>query len=191
MKIAILGWGSVLWDQSSEFDKQHEDWQFYGPSLNLEFSRVSQIRNGALTLVLDINNRKSCQVAYALSKRKNPDDAICDLRCREGTTLKNIGFYFANGSRKQSREKEALKSIQSWASERKIDVVIWTDLASNFQEKSKGKKCFSIEAALCHIQGLDTEGKSKAAEYVWNAPKFIDTPLREALQSEPWFQKHG
>ncbi|HUW28007.1 MAG TPA: hypothetical protein VMV97_05295 [Sulfuriferula sp.] len=187
MKIAILGWGSLLWDKRADFDKQHEDWQFDGPSLKLEFSRVSQTRNNALTLVLDINNGKPCQAAYALSKRKNPDDAICDLRCREGTTLKNIGFYFANKSRKQSREEEVLKSIQSWASEKKIDVVIWTDLASNFQEMSKCKKPFSIEAALCHIQALDTEGKAKAAEYVWRAPKFIDTPLREALQSQPWF----
>lgn len=65
MKIAILGWGSLLWDQRAEFDKKHEDWQFDGPSLMLEFSRVSQTRNGALTLVLDFNNGKPCQVAYA------------------------------------------------------------------------------------------------------------------------------
>ncbi len=191
MKIAILGWGSLLWDHRAEFNKQHENWQCDGPSLKLEFSRVSQTRNDALTLVLDLNNGESCQVAYALSKRKKPDDAICDLRCREGTTLENIGFYFADGSRKQSRKEEVLKGIQSWALERKIDVVIWTDLASNFREKSKCKKPFSIEAALCHIQALDTEGKAKAAEYVWRSPEFIDTPLREALQLKPWFQKHG
>ena len=191
MKIAILGWGSLLWDRRAEFYKQHEDWQCDGPSLKLEFSRVSQTRNDALTLVLDLNNGESCEVAYALSKRRNPDDAICDLRCREGTTLENIGFYFADGSRKQSREGDVLKGIQSWALERKIDVVIWTDLASNFREKSKCKKPIFIEAALCHIQALDTEGKAKAAEYVWRAPQFIDTPLRKELQSQPWFQKHG
>ena len=191
MKIAILGWGSLLWDRSNEFDEQHEAWQFDGPNLKLEFSRVSQFRNDALTLVLDLNNGESCEVAYALSKRRNPDDAICDLRCREGTTLENIGFYFADGSRKQSREGDVLKGIQSWALERKIDVVIWTDLASNFREKSKCKKPIFIEAALCHIQALDTEGKAKAAEYVWRAPQFIDTPLRKELQSQPWFQKHG
>ena len=190
MKIAILGWGSLLWDQCAEFDKQHEDWQFDGPSLKLEFSRISETRNDALTLVLDSDNGKSCRVAYALSKRNNPDDAICDLRCREGTPLKNIGFYFADGSRKQPRKIETLKSIQSiqsWASEKKIDVVIWTDLASNFKKKSKCKKPFSIDAALCHIQALDAEGKAKAAEYVRRAPKFIDTPLRRALQLHPWF----
>jgi len=188
MNIAILGWGSLLWEEHAEFDKQHHDWQLEGPSLMLEFSRISQTRNKALTLVLDVHNGKPCKVAYTLSNRSNPEDAICDLRCREGTTLLNIGFYFSDGSRKQCREDEVLKSIQSWASERKIDVVIWTDLASNFQEKSKGKKPFSVEAALSHIQALNTEGKAKAAEYVWRAPEFIDTRLRQALQSQPWFQ---
>lgn len=191
MMIAILGWGSLLWDKRPEFDEQHEDWQFDGPSLKIEFSRVSQTRNCALTLVLDTKNGKSCQVAYGLSKRQNPDDAICDVRNREGTTLKNVGFYFADNSRKQARDEEVLKIIQNWASKRKIDVVIWTDLESNFQKKSKCGKPFSVEAALCHIQALDSEGKAKAAEYVWRTAAFIETPLRVALQSQPWFQKHG
>ncbi|MCH8942714.1 MAG: hypothetical protein IIA48_09805 [Bacteroidetes bacterium] len=194
MKIAILGWGSLLWDKSPEFDKHHEDWQFDGPSLKIEFSRVSGTRNNALTLVLDTKNGKECQVAYALSKRKSPDDAICDVRSREGTTLNNVGFYFTDKSRKHAKKKEVLNIIQNWASEKKIDVIIWTDLESNFQKKSKPKKPFSIEAALCHIQTLDNEGKAKAAEYVWLSPKFVETPLREALQAQPWFQNaanHG
>jgi hypothetical protein len=193
VKVAILGWGSLLWDQRAEFDAHHEAWKFDGPSLKLEFSRISRTRFNSLTLVLDYRNRNGnmCQVAYALSKRNNPDDAICDLRCREGTVRRNIGFCFADGSPGQSREEEALKSIRHWASENKMDVVIWTDLASNFQEESRiiGNKPFSIEAAVSYIQALNAEEKSKAAEYVWRAPEFIDTPLRRALQSQPWFQK--
>ena len=191
MKIAILGWGSLLWDERAEFDAQHEKWQCDGPYLKLEFSRVSETRSGALTLVLDYKNGEPCQVAYALSKRKEPDDAICDLRCREGTILKHIGFYFADGSRKQSREPEALKAVEGWAANKRIDTVIWTDLPSNFEAESKCKKPFTIDAALCHIQALDldTVGKAKAAEYVWRAPNFINTPLRKALQSQPWFKK--
>ena len=83
MEIAILGWGSLLWDKRPEFDERNKDWEYDGPSLKLEFSRVSQTRNDALTLVLDLNNGESCQVAYAFSKRKKPNDAICDLQCRE------------------------------------------------------------------------------------------------------------
>jgi len=172
--------------------EQHEKWQCDGPSLKIEFSRVSKARNGALTLVLDTINGRKCQVAYALSKRKNPDDAICDVRCREGTTLKNVGFHFADKSRNQAgNQQEVLKAVQNWALKKKIDVVIWTALKSNFKEKSECKKPFSIEAALRHIQALDSQGKAKAAEYVWRAPTFVGTPLREALQSQPWFQKHG
>ena len=191
MNIAILGWGSLLWDKRLEFDEQHEEWQFDGPSLKIEFSRVSKTRNGALTLVLDAKNGKECKVAYALSKRKEPDDAICDVRNREGTTQKNVGFHFADKSRSQARDEEVVKVAHDWASKKKIDVVIWTDLQSNFQEKSECKKPFSIETAICHIQALDSQGKVKAAEYVWRSPTFVTTPLREALQSQPWFQKHG
>tara|TARA_R100001591_G_scaffold118550_1_gene142047 strand:- start:6650 stop:7225 length:576 start_codon:yes stop_codon:yes gene_type:complete len=190
LKIAILGWGSLLWDKRPEFNEQHGDWQFDGPSLKIEFSRVSHTRGGALTLVLDSKDGASCQVAYAFSKRNNPDDAICDVRSREGTTLKNVGFCFADNSRQQSRDEDVLKTIQEWASKKEIDVVIWTDLESNFQTKSKCKKPFSVEVALCHIQSLDSEGKAKAAEYVWRTPTFVETSLRKALESQPWFQKH-
>jgi len=188
MKIAILGWGSLLWDHRNEFDEHHECWLYDGPSLKLEFSRVSQSRSDALTLVLDSHNGSSCVVAYAISKRKVPDDAICDLRCREGTILNKIGFYFADGTRRQSRDDESFESIRAWAAEKEIEVAIWTDLGSNFQDKSRGHMSFSVENAISHIQALDAEGKVKAAEYVWRSPQFVDTPLRVALQSQPWFR---
>ena len=100
MRIAILGWGSLLWDtttpQAQEFDRHRGNWLFDGPRLRLEFSRISHSRNSALTLVLDYENGgEPSQVAYALSKRKHPEDAACDLRCREGTVMKNIGYHFA------------------------------------------------------------------------------------------------
>jgi hypothetical protein len=189
VKIVILGWGSLLWDKRLDFDEHHDEWQYDGPHLKIEFSRISKTRSNALTLVVDAENGKECKVAYALSKRINPDDAICDLISREGTILKYIGFYFADNSRKQARDEESLNSIQNWALSKKIDVVIWTDLENNFQKKSNYKKPFSVEAALCHIQSLDNEGKSKASEYVRRTPAFIETPLRKALQSQPWFQE--
>ena len=102
MKVAILGWGSLLWDERIEFDTHHKGWQSDGPLLKLEFSRVSRTRTNSLTLVLDYQNGALCQVAYALSKRENSDDPICDLRGREGTVLKNISFCFADEFSKDS-----------------------------------------------------------------------------------------
>jgi hypothetical protein len=186
-QIVILGWGSLLWDTRPEFDDQHEPWQYDGPEIKLEFSRVSRSRHGALTLVIDSKNGVPCRVAYARSKRKDPEDAICDLRCREGTTRSNIGCLFSDGSRQQGRDQDSLEAIRCWMENKKFDAVVWTDLDSNF-EMVCGKS-FTIDAALAHVQSLDVKARLGAAEYVWRAPEFIVTPIRRALQTQPWFPK--
>jgi len=187
IKIAILGWGSLLWDRHAEFDAQHEDWLFDGPRLKLEFSRVSESRKQALTLVIDANNGALCRVAYAFSKRGNPENTICDLMSRERTKRENIGFYFLDGSRHQSRDPEATEKISTWARSKEIEVVVWTDLSSNFKEDSPCGQDFSVKTAIAHVAALGADGRVKAAEYVWRAPDFVDTPLRRALQGPPWF----
>lgn len=69
MRIAILGWGSLLWDGGPEFDKWHGPWEYDGPSLKLEFTRVSEKRLKALTLVIDAEHGTETSVAWCLSKR--------------------------------------------------------------------------------------------------------------------------
>jgi hypothetical protein len=182
-RIALLGWGSLIWDEWPEFDKYHKEWQPNGPLLPLEFSRVSETRKGALTLVIDPQYGTLCKTAYAVSTRRDPADAIADLRSREGTLMKRVGFYFANRSR--TCEPKVPESIASWAAEMRFDVVVWTGLSSNFKDKKK--EDYSVAAASRHIQSLSLEGKSMAAEYVWRAPAFVQTPLRIALQTLPWF----
>lgn len=187
-RIAVLGWGSLLWENRPDFDNQHDSWRFDGPMLQIEFSRVSSSRHDALTLVIDPVHGTQLQVAYARSKRADPEDAICDLRSREGTTRSNIGFYFADNSRRQHRDPNVAQSIATWAREKKFHVVVWTDLISNFEDV-RGEP-FSHDAALTHVQSLDDIGRSSAAEYIWRAPTFVDTPLRRVLQEQPWFPRH-
>jgi hypothetical protein len=81
--------------------------------------------------------------------------------------------------------------IKTWAHKNHIDVVIWTDLESNFSAKSFVKKPFSVLNAIAHLQQLPPEAKANAAEYIWRSPPLVDTPLRCALQSEPWFKASG
>ena len=185
--IAILGWGSLLWDKRPEFDEHHNDWKLDGPELKIEFSRISQTRGGALTLVVDPTNGTACRVAYSRSKRRDAEDAISDLRSREGTTRANIGFHFLDGTRSQSKDEATLAAIKAWASAKVIDVVVWTDLSSNFKKEQHRE--FSVESALAHLRALDAKSKAGAAEYVWRAPDFVNTPVRTALQAEPWFKQ--
>lgn len=180
MKIVCLGWGSLIWDPDEEFDKHHKEWKFDGPKLKIEFSRISCSRDGALTLVIDSQNGEECQMAHTQSTRKNPDDAICDLRCREGTTLSNIGYLFLDGSCKSNTiDKESLSAIEKWASEKKFDVVVWTNLKSNFKEKVGSD--FSVEEGQKYFESLLGKAKNSAVKYVKNAPDFVHTPLRRKL----------
>lgn len=178
MKIAILGWGSLLWDPKG-FDKWHEDWLLDGPLLPLEFSRISKTRNKALTLVIDIPRGEECCVAYAMSKRKHIRDAVCDLLTREGTSSKNIGLCCVKKNIRKSRNPGVPVIISTWMEKKEIDAVIWTDLGTSF---SSVRKEGFISTALAHIQKLTSEGKTSAAEYMWRAPDFVSTPLRRALE---------
>lgn len=179
MRIAILGWGSLLWDADAEFDQHHHNWQLNGPTLNLEFSRKSARREGALTLVIDGKNGSACSVAFCMSKRNSVEEAITDLASRENTPKKNIGFLASDGSR-HGRDEEAIAAIAKWAGNNSVESVVWTDLSSNFDE-------FSIQTALIYVQSLPPGGIAKAKEYVRCARSFVKTPLRAALEASPWF----
>lgn len=68
-KIAILGWGSLLWDLDGDFSKWVEPWEFDGPTIPIEFSRISGTREGALTLVIDQKKGVPTPVAWCLTKQ--------------------------------------------------------------------------------------------------------------------------
>ena len=185
-KVAILGWGSLLWEPGGDFGHSIElPWELDGPNLPIEFSRISATRGGALTLVIDPKNGSSTTVAWCLTKRAHLDDAVADLRCREGTNMANIGYVCVD--EQPARPSAIEKAILDWAAKQKLDAVIWTALQSNFEEKTG--QPYSVRQAIAHIKSLPVDGKVKAAEYVWKAPDFVQTPLRSALQREPWFSE--
>ncbi len=185
MRIGILGWGSLLWEGGREFDVWHDPWQDDGPYLKIEFSRISQRRLGALTLVIDPEHGSVTTVAWCLSRRERLEDAICDLRCREDTTTENIGRARVDGQAASPDPTEIEGPIVIWARSKRLDAVVWTALKSNFAKKAN--RPFSVNDVVAYVKTLCPAGKAKAAEYVWRAPEFVQTPVRSALQQEPWF----
>ena len=177
-RIALLGWGSLLWDKDEEFDERHGRWRPGGPNLKLEFSRISDSRRGALTLVIDSENGTEAQVRWSLSRRSKLADAVEDLRKREKSNLRWIGIYSVAGELR-GRDEKALSAIGDWAGEHGLDGVVWTDLPSNFRTTTG--EPFSVDGAIRYLGTLRGADKTSAFRYIENAPAFVRTPLRTAF----------
>ena len=180
-QVALLGWGSLLWDYNNEFDTRHESWQRRGPILQIEFSRVSTTRNGTLTLVIDPENGSPVPVSWSISRRPTIAQAVEDLKKRENTGINNIGaFSLVDNAR--GFDKDSVGVIRAWAVDRGLDGVVWTDLRSNF-EKRTGKP-FSVAAAMRYLKALQGDSRAEAFEYIRRAPAFVQTRLRTAITDE-------
>ena len=188
MAIAILGWGSLIWDkdkvEANKFDKWCEgQWELAeGLELPLEFSRISTSREKVLTLVIDKDHGTICTVQYITSKRKELNDVICDLRCREGTVWRHIGCWSNDG---RPSDHSFSDHIGEWAHKANFDAVVWTALPSNYRDKKKEE--FSVKSAIRHLKGLSPEGKNKAEEYITKAPDGIRTKLRDKVKADSPF----
>jgi len=194
--IAVLGWGSLLWAEGV-LDLATA-WSRGGPQLPIEFSRVSESRAGALTLVLDPQNGEWNSTWFAISSQRNLNDAIRSLSRREHTDPESIGYVNCRNAQCRSHVlPSASRAISDWAAENDIDAVIWTDLPSNFGEVDKTKfadverpnMAFTVDNAVEYLYGLRTDGAAKAREYIKKAPPEVDTPLRQRLHGDPWLDE--
>jgi hypothetical protein len=176
MKIAILGWGSLIWDQREL--PTSGDWQKGGPILAIEFSRISS--DGRLTLVIDEKNGVPVKTRYAESGSGTLNQAIEDLRKREDTSKSMIGVV----SKTINNAKSGSDTIKDWAVDNKWDGVIWTGLPSNFEDKEHVP--FTVENGLVYLGGLFGEEKAAARKYIERAPEEVITPLRRAVGEWGW-----
>ena len=181
MKIAIIAWGSLVYDPR---DLAHTaDFQPGGPTLPLEFSRIS--RDGRLTLVIDERSGVECATYAALSRFGDLNRAIHNLRIREGKPGKEqIGYINLRGRKQRlASQSEAVgRRFRDWADAAGVDAVIWTGLPSNFSERSTGREPFSADAALRHLRSLSTAELHLALDYFHRAPVEVQTPLRAAVE---------
>jgi hypothetical protein len=180
MKIAVLGWGSLIWDRGVL--KIKDCWKADGPFLPIEFARISEKNGGRLTLVIHPNTW-GVQTLWAISAYDDLNRAIENLACREKTPKCNIGFacILDNSSRCKS-VPNILPIIQCWAKEKKLDAVIWTDLCSNFKKKL-GKE-LNEDNVIEYLRSLNGETKCRAEEYICKVPEQIKTKFRRRIIQE-------
>ena len=210
MRIGILGWGSLLWDTDSEKGKvflstlKAEDpqktWKKAdsierpnsGLDLNLEFSRVSRTRKGALTLVIDTVHCKDedrSRVFCAKSRKTSVGAVVKDLAEREETPANNIGVW-ARRDDSIGAAGFRLKQIEAWAHDTEFDAVVWTNLRSNYSTKVRSDRFspFAPDTASRYLKTLPHEVQREAVEYICRAPSTVDTALRRYLEKDEWYR---
>ena len=179
MRIAVIGWGSLVWDPG-DLRIKDDGWHVGGPLLPIELSRVSE-RRGYLTYVIDERHVRKVQTRFALSRYSHLEDAVADLACREGCAAHSVGFVEAKaGKTHRSRTVEGWRGIWDWlsTSPTPAEAAVWTDLEPRFEG------LFTLDAAVEFWRTLPAGVASEARNYAEHAPAEVDTDLRRRLHNE-------
>lgn len=178
MKIACLGWGSLVWDPR-ELPVQ-EKWFEDGPFLPIEFARQS--KDGRLNLVIVPNYETKVRSLWALFSVNSVSEAQEALGKREGITKKeNIKDYIAvwtNGTDKESDSSD----IAMWAQNLGLEAVLWTALLPKFDNRNS--RVPTIGEAIAYLRDLPHEQRRNAERYIRMTPRQVDTPYRRRFEVE-------
>jgi len=173
MKIACLGWGSLIW-KPAELPVA-SDWFADGPWLPIEFAREGD--SGELATVL-CEGVAEVQVLWALLDVDDLDAAREALREREGVSREQPECI---GSWPEGPSSPFQSTLADWARGQGLDAVVWTALPPRSGGLNQRKP--SPEAALTYLRTLDPERQAHARDYLRRTPVAIDTAYRRLIES--------
>jgi hypothetical protein len=180
-RVAILGWGSLLWDPKELRICGHG--RPDGPWLPIEFARTSGLNKDTppyLSLVIHPNAgliRTYWDISLLAERR---EDAIADLRKREGCYTSDIG-YIPNDGQLQSSIAGVDQRIREWLNSKRaeIDAVIWTNLKWKLEDREE----FTVHDSIEWLDSLKQDNRhSTAQKYIQMAPSQTDTCLRSQVR---------
>ncbi|WP_020412056.1 hypothetical protein [Microbulbifer variabilis] len=186
MRIACLGWGSLIWKPDNL--QLSSDWASDGPNLPIEFARESA--DGRMTLVL-VDNAIQSPTLWAMLSATDIDTAISDLAKREKISEKNkkysIGYWESYSCTSHGKYSD---EISKWAIEKGLDGVVWTNLKYGFQ--TARNQIPTSDEVIKHLKELPIEKKRKAEEYVRKTPLQVRTNYRNVIENKlGWFPVSG
>src|SRR5690606_16677678 len=160
MKIAILAWGSLVWQPKElKYDKSF-GWKSDGPILPIEFARIS--KDGRLTLVITPNGT-NVSTLYTLSGYKTIDEAVLDLAVREGSGRMSIGWYNKAKDEFLPEIFAYQDEIREWIKDRDIDAVIWTNLGEKWEVNDE---VISPDERIGYLKNLKGPASALAEQYI-------------------------
>ena len=180
MNIAVVGWGSLIWCPGSL--RLRTRWHRDGPRLPIEFARIS----GDQRLTLVIHPGCEEQTTYwAISGHDDPQQAIDNLKEREGCRARDIGWIVAD----DVGDQDAVRAkIKEWLNRKpEMDAAVWTNLVTSWPEKRDRE--FNYEDAVRYLEELERRQQEatgclrRARDYVRNAPEQIQTPVRKRMSA--------
>lgn len=174
MKIACLGWGSLVWDPRTL--PIQGAWFEDGPFAPIEFTRQSS--NGRITLVID-PSAATVRVLWAVMS--SPDLQTCKqaLKDREGITAEDWERLIGSWQRGHAAPAN-IANVPTWAEVKGVDAVIWTALGPRF---SKEEISPAVDQVIEYLRGLTGRKRDLAREYIECAPRQIDTEYRRRIEA--------
>jgi len=179
MVIAILGWGSLIWNLG-DLKIREESWNTDGPRFPIEFARISNGNRLTLVIKPDFNQ---VPTLYATSQFDTIEQARKNLQERENSpNIDSIGYIiFSSGESSIRRISNQLTNeLNQWSLAKNYDAVIWTDLGPNFSDKSGTQ--FNIGNITSFLNSLSPTDYQSAKEYILNAPAQIQTRFRNEIE---------
>jgi len=172
MKIACLGWGSLIW-KPAELPIA-SDWFTDGPWLPIEFAREGD--SGELATVI-CPGVAEVQVLWAYIAVDTLDAAREALREREGVPSVQPECI---GSWPEGPRSPFQATLADWARAQGLDALVWTALPPRSRGHNQRKP--SAEEALTYLRTLDPKRQAHARDYIQRTPMSIDTEYRRLIE---------
>lgn len=172
MKIACIGWGSLIWDPKKL--NIATQWFEDGPLLPIELTRISKDKR--VTFIID-ESAMNVPTLWALMATDSLENAKESLKDREDTSIKNIHCIGKFDVPKGNVDL----IIRDWLFIKGLDYAIWTGLS--FSKKTQSDRP-GIDLIINHLKDLTVDEKRKAEEYIRRAPAQVNTEYRKLIETE-------
>ena len=174
MKLACLGWGSLVWDPRGL--PVVGPWFEDGPFMPVEFTRKSN--DGRITLVCD-DQAAPLRVLWAQMQVPDLHAARLALRDREGINAEQWEHLVPAWISGEDDPKGFL-GISAWAHSVGLEGVVWTGLGHKFNDNT-GRP--TVGEIISYLDGLRRPVRVKAEQYVRRTPTQIDTEYRREMEA--------
>ena len=179
MKLACLGWGSLIWSARSL--PVRGAWFEDGPMLPVEFARVAS--DGRVTLVL-LEGVPPVRSLWSLMISEDIESARRALGAREAVSEELVEESIGMWTPDQRSGGVAVDTIAAWAELMGLDGAVWTDLQPGKPGARGPSQALDADQVIAHLGGLDALARRTAEEYIRRAPAQIDTETRRRVELE-------